>query len=471
MEQDHFDIIIIGAGSGGLNIAGFMNKAGFSVLLIDKSEWAIGGDCLNYGCIPSKALIHLSKLAYDAKEAEAIGLKVGGAVDIGKVTKYIKEKQGVIRQHENADYFRSLGMTVVLGEAKFSGPNSVVVDSKEYFGKKIVIATGSRPRSLEVPGVENVRCYNNETIFDIDFLPKKFLFVGGGPIGIELGQCFQRLGSDVTVIQHGPKFLPKESKEIACVLYDQLIQEGMTFHFNSVPKEFIGSDKVVIEDKGGLESTIDFDAVFVAIGRSLNIEGLGIENAGIALDEGGRKLKVDDYMRTTNKNVFACGDVAGGYIFTHAAELHASVIINNFFSPFKKKLSYDNISWVTYTYPEIATFGLSAEALESRGMKYETLSLDFEDDDRHIVDDFTAGKLVVYHRKGVILGGSMVSPAAGELFQELVLANTSGLKLKDLFGKIYPYPTASRVNKKLAGNYFSKKLTPLTKKILKVMYR
>ena len=207
----------------------------------------------------------------------------------------------------------------------------------------------------------------------------------------------------------------------------------------------------------------------MSIGRQLNIDGLDLDKAGIEFSGG--KIKVDDYLRTTNKKVFVCGDVAGSYQFTHAAELHAGVLINNFFSPFKKKLNNDNLSWVTYTSPEIATFGLNQQTLDQRSILYEKLVLDFEDDDRSIVDDYVDGKLILFVSKNKILGGSMAAMNAGEMIQELILMNSSGMDIKHIFNKIYPYPTASRVNKKIISNQFSKKLSPFAKKILKFMYR
>ncbi|MBL7055353.1 FAD-dependent oxidoreductase [Candidatus Woesearchaeota archaeon] len=460
----NYDIIVIGAGSGGLNIAGFMNKAGFKVLLIDKKDENIGGDCLNFGCVPSKALIHVSKLVHSGKEAEKFGLETSGKVSLRKVMDYVRSKKEVIREHENASYFKKIGMDVELGLAKFSGKNSVTVNGNKYTAKKIVLATGSRPRKLSVKGVENVRYQTNETIFDLEELPEKLLVIGGGPIGVELSQAFSRLGSKVTILIRGDKFLPKESEEMALVLYEQLVKEGIDIKFDTSVKEFLSSNEAILscEDK---EENIDFDEVLVSIGRDLNVEGLDLANAGIEFD---RKIKVDEYLRTTNKDVLLCGDIAGGYQFTHAAELHASVIISNFFSPFKKKLSYSKFSWVTYTDPEIATFGFNEEQL--KGKKYEKLVLDFEHDDRSIVDDFVNGKTILFVSKNKILGGSMVAKNAGEIAQELILANSSGLSVKNIFNKIYPYPVASRVNKKIISDSFSKKLNERTKKILKWLY-
>ncbi|HLE24897.1 MAG TPA: NAD(P)/FAD-dependent oxidoreductase [Thermodesulfobacteriota bacterium] len=465
-----YDIIVIGAGSGGLNIAGFMNRAGFKVLLIDKSDRRIGGDCLNSGCVPSKALIHVARLLKNAKEASRFGLTVNGKTDIKKVLGYVKEKQEVIRVHENAEHFRKIGMDVALGEARLTGPDLVTVGNETYRGKKIILATGSRPRKLNVPGIGNVRYETNETIFDLEKLPEHLLVIGGGPIGIELGQAFRHLGSKVTVVEMDSKFLPKESPEIADVLHRRMVSEGVDFIFNATVKEFPSSNQAIIVNKDKKEIRLDFDTVLVSIGRDYNINGLSLEKAGIELENNGKKLKVDEYLRTTNKRVFVSGDVAGSYQFTHAAEVHAGVIINNFFSPFKKKLNNDHMAWVTYTSPEVATFGLNEEQLKQRGISYEKVVFDFEEDDRAIVDESHDGKLLLFIAKDKILGGSMVAENAGELSQELILANSSGLKLKHIFGKVYPYPTASRVNKRIISLYYANKLTPFAKRVLHLFY-
>jgi len=465
-----YDIIIIGAGSGGLNVASFMNRAGFSVLLIDKTDANIGGDCLNFGCVPSKALIHISRLMYNAKEAKRFGLDVKGSVDIKKVTKYITEKKNIIRKHENAAYFRKKGMDVVLGEAEFFGKNEVKVGKKVYKGKKIVLATGSRPRELKVQGIEKVEKYDNEDIFDIKKLPKRFLVVGGGPIGVELGQALHRLGSKVTIVQRGPQFLEKDDEKVSAILYKQLVKEGIEVHLSCAPVKFLSKNKVLVKRKGGGQLTLDFDAVLVAIGRELNIPK-GIEKAGIKLTEDKRKLKVNDYLQSTNKNVYLCGDVAGGLQFTHAAELHTAIIINNMVSPFKKKLSYDNFSWVTFTSPEIATFGIDEMTLKKRGIKYEKLSYDLADDDRAIVEESTEGLLMIYISNDKILGGTMIGKNAGEIVQELILANVSDLDIKNIFNKIYAYPVASRMNKRIVMNHFRKKLTPFAKSVIRFFYK
>ncbi|PIN92269.1 mercuric reductase [Candidatus Pacearchaeota archaeon CG10_big_fil_rev_8_21_14_0_10_31_9] len=465
-----YDIIVIGAGSGGLNIAGFMNKAGFKVLLVDKSDTNIGGDCLNFGCVPSKALIHVAKIISNAKLSGEFGIFMRGKINMRKVTDYVKQKQDLIREHENALWFRKQGMDIELGEAEFVGKDKVKVNDKIFSGKRIVIATGSKPSIPKIEGIEKIKnTYTNETIFNLNNLPKNLVIIGGGPIGMELGQAFLRLGSKVTIVQRGAHFLPKEDPEISKILQEQLVKEGIHIHLDCEPVSFQLENSLTAKTKSGKLIKINFDAVLLAVGRELNIPK-GLEKAGVNLTEDGKKIKVNDYLQTTNKKIYLCGDIAGGYQFTHATELHASVILNNFFSPLKKKLSYDNFSWVTYTDPEIATFGLNEEELTKRNIKYKKLIQNYEDVDRGIVDNST-GKLIIYiSRNNKILGGSFISSNAGEIFQELSLAMSSKLNIKNIFDKIYPYPTASRINKKIVNKIYSEKLTKFSKRLLKLFY-
>ncbi|MBT3407486.1 NAD(P)/FAD-dependent oxidoreductase [Candidatus Woesearchaeota archaeon] len=465
-----YDIIIIGAGSGGLNIAMFMIRIGFKVLLIDKTDKSIGGDCLNHGCVPSKALIHCAKLAHGAKESEHFGLKVSGKIDLKKVMNYIDDKKEYIRVHENASYFRKKGIDVALGEARFVSENEVEVSGKTFKGKKIVIATGSKPRKLNVPGIENVDVINNENVFSMKKLPQKMLFIGGGPISLEISQAFNRLGVECLVIIRGNKFLPKENIEISNILKNRLEKEGIKFLFNSNPMEFTSKNECIINNNG-IKTKVSFDNVFVGIGRVLNYNNLDLDKANIKTHEKG--IEVNEYLQTTNPNVFLCGDIAGSYQFTHAAELHAGVILSNFFKPglFWKKLNNDNLNWVTFTQPEIATFGINEKEIKNRKLKYKKLSLDFKDDDRAIVDDYKDGKMLLYvDNKNNLLGGSVIAPNAGEMFQELVLAKANKLKINAFFNKIYSYPTSTRVNKKIIGNLMSEKLTPFIKGLLRFLY-
>lgn len=477
-ETNHtpYDIIVIGAGSGGLSVAIPMQKFGFRVLLIDKSDHAIGGECLNDGCVPSKALIHVARQVHQARQATAYGLQVSGAVDMAQVMAYVKNRQDEIRDHENAAYFRKEGMDVALGTARFTGKNEVTVDGKAYQGKKIVIATGSRPRGLRIPGVEGVRYLTNQNLFDLKALPGKLLVVGGGPIGIEMAQAFRRLGSEVTVVHSKAMILEKEAPEIASVLYERLRAEGIRFHLESEAHAFPDPHHLVVKTRDGQALTLPFDQVLVGIGRELNYEGLGLEMAGIATEKHG--LMVNEYLETTNPDVYVCGDVAGSLKFSHAAEQQATVLLNNFLSPLKKKLDNTHMSWVTFTDPEVATFGAGEEQLKEKGADYEKLTLDFTEDDRAVVEDYQYGRLVLYIEKGSLLnrnpkllGGSMVAPGAGEMFQELVLAHAQGLGINALFDKIYAYPTASAVNKRIVLHKKEEQLTGLVKKGLHLLYK
>lgn len=476
-KEKVFDLIIIGAGSGGLNIASFMNSIGLTVLLIDRSDSHIGGDCLNTGCVPSKALIHVARMHKSAQDIAAFGVQTTGSVELGKVMAYVKSTQDVIREHENAEYFRSKGMNVVLGEASFVSRDSVKVGGNVYRGKKIIIATGSRPRLLAIPGTEEVekagRLYTNEDIFTLATLPKKLLVIGAGPIGIELGQAFAHLGSEVSIIANDLMILPREDSTLSAILLERLTADGVQFHLNKNTLRFEEGSSIVIEDATThIETTLAFDAVLVSIGRNVNTESLALEKAGVIVDERG-KMKVDAYLRTTNKNILVCGDVAGMHQFTHAAELHAGVIIRNMLTPFfKKKLRTDALSWVTYTTPELATYGLSESDLKKRTVPFKVLESSFNEDDRAITDDARYGytKMFVHTKTNRILGGSMVAPNAGELIQELIMAATSGLTTSAIFSKIYPYPTAGRINKRVIANNERNRLTPIVKRLMRLLY-
>lgn len=466
-----YDIIVIGAGSGGLNIAVFMNKIGLKVLLVDKTDRNIGGDCLNTGCIPSKSLIHIARTIYSQKEVLNFGLNVSGDLDLNKIMEKVRKNIELIRKHENADYFKKMGIDVVLGIAKFVNTNEIEVENKKYIGKKIVIATGSRARKLDIPGIENANVLTNENFFELKTLPKKLVVVGTGPIGIELGQTLLMLGSKVTFISQDSRILPKEKENITNILYKKLLAQGAEFLFN---QEIVSvEDKNILVTKNkedNKENKIEFEYLLVAIGRELNIENLDLEVANVLTQKG--KIVTDEYLRTTNKSIFVCGDVAGSYQFTHAAEIHAKILLNNFFNPFKKKLSYDNFSWVTYTTPEIATFGLSENELKKRNISYQILSSSFANDDRAITDNNAEGFGEIYINKNgsTILGGTFVANNAGELIQELVLAMEAKLSIQKIFDKIYPYPTATRINKKIVNEYFKERLTGFYSKLLKAIY-
>jgi pyruvate/2-oxoglutarate dehydrogenase complex dihydrolipoamide dehydrogenase (E3) component len=473
LKDANYDIIVIGAGSGGLSVSLFMHKAGFKVLLIDRSDQQIGGDCLNDGCVPSKALIHISRIVHEARKAGQFGMSIEGSLDARRVMEYVVNSQNIIREHENATYFRNDGLAVALGEASLTGVNEVKVNERLYRAKAIVIATGSRPVKLKIPGIELVKYYDNESIFHIDHLPKKLLVIGGGPIGVEIGQAFQRLGSSVVIVHRGKHILKKDPVKITNVLKRQMEKEGVTILLQSEVKRFVSSTLAEIEIDGKI-TEMSFDAIFVAIGRKSDVGPLTLQNGNIKVNDG--QIVVDEFLRTTNKNIYVCGDVAGSLKFSHAAEHQARIILNNLFSPLKKKLNNDYLSWVTFTDPEVASFGLNEQEIRKRKISYELLETGFEDDDRAVVDSHRYSQLTLYvSKKNLlfkqrILGGSMVAPRAGELVQELILANTNRLSINTLFNKIYPYPVAARINQKIIVDYKAKGLTNGIKKLLRMAF-
>ncbi len=475
MSSKMYDIVVIGSGSAGLSVGLTMNTLGFKVLMIAKTDHEIGGECLNDGCVPSKALIHVAKILRQAKTAEAFGLHLTGKADLKKAMDYVTQRQEIIRKHENATELREQGIDIALGEATFTGKKEVTVDNVKYKGKNIVIATGSKPRELDVLGVKDVNYFTNSTIFSIENLPKNLLFIGGGPIGIELAQAFNSLGAKVTVVQHGNTILEHDDPKVTSVLLQQLRQEGIEILLNAEVERFTSSETAKIQLKDGASRSENFDAVFVGIGRELPLDVLQLQNAGIETKDG--KIVTNKYLQTTNKNVYVCGDVAGDLMFSHAAEFHARILVNNFLAPFKKKLSNEHMSWVTFTDPEIATFGLNGKQLKDRKIAYEKLEHSFNADERAITDQYQYGQMILYVSKGnffkkeKILGGTMVAPNAGEIIQELILANTSGLSTQDIFNKIYPYPVASRVTQQLIVKHKQKIISPRLKKLIQIAYK
>ena len=467
-----YDSIVIGAGSGGLNVAVFMANIGLQTLLIEKTDQDIGGDCLNFGCVPSKALIHIAQQVYAGTQSQRFGMNLGGEIDWAEVKDYITRKKDEIREHENADYFRNQGLDVVLGEARLTGRQSVSVGEEDFQAKNIILATGSYPRKLDIPGIEKLeyglQYHDNLTIFDAPSFPKKLIVIGGGPIGVELGQAFSRLGAQVTILQRGDRLIPRETEAASGILYDQLMSEGLDIRLATNPVGVLSESHLKVESEDGKSETLEFDAILVSIGRELRtIEGCDL--AGIGLTERGNYM-VKPTLQTTNPHIYVIGDAVGGPQFTHTAELQAQVLLKNLFSPFKKSVSYDTFSWVTYTSPEIATFGQSEEGLKDTGISYQVEEIDIHHEDRQLLEE-SQGFLRLYIAHHKILGGTMVGDKAGELVQELILAMHTGLKIDDIFSKTYPYPTATRINKALIRTIMARKLTSQTQWGLRLLYR
>ena len=464
----HYDVIVIGAGAAGLNVAIPTAKLGLKTLLVEKNPENLGGECLNTGCVPSKALLHVAKRKHDAEQLAPLGITTQGSLDFQKVSAYVRDVQAEIRRHESADVLGELGVDLAFGAARFVARDRVEVGVESHTARRFVIATGSGPRLPSIPGFDRVSYLTNENLFQLKSLPRKLLILGGGPIGVEMAQAFARLGSEVTLVEMGPRLLVRDPEEASSLIQQRLESEGVTVLLNTSIHDFPSANAATLESKDA-SSEQTFDQILVAIGKNLDYGELGLETAGIALEKG--RIKLDPYLRTTNKRVYVSGDATGQVYLTHATELHATVILWNLFSPIKRRISYDNLNWVTFTDPEVATFGLSEQELRARGVRYRKVVQGFEDVSRATTDHYPESKLIVYLKGEQILGGTMVAPNAGELFQELVLAKQNRIPIRKLLEKVYAYPTAARINRWLAIWEYDRKTTEPIKKVLRSSFR
>ncbi|THH40280.1 dihydrolipoyl dehydrogenase family protein [Neolewinella litorea] len=471
------DLIVIGAGSGGLGAAGFGGAIGLKVALIDKTVKDYGGECLNYGCVPSKALLHVAAQFAGARKASRFGLEVSGKADFSRVMTYIHERQDIIRKHESPDYLQQeYGLDCIVGEAMLTGRHEVSVNGKRLTAPRIVLATGSRPRHLAVPGADLVKQYDNESMFsELDELPDHLVIVGGGPNACEIAQAFRRLGSAVTMLNRGDRLLDNDPAAAAAVLESRLRDEGVAIRHHTEIKRFRDAHIAELVTEGVPEGTLTFSHLAVAIGRQVRTAGLGLELAGVYTKDG--DIITDAYYRTTNKDIFTVGDAYGREMFSHGAEKHNTDLWTNLLSPVDRKHQLKNFSWVTFTDPEVATFGLTPGQLQEAGTAYETIEQTFAHDDRAVAADYREGILILYLSKPAfgsakVLGGTMVAPGAGEMIQELLLLHQLDLDYGKLTNKIYAYPVGSRINQKPARDRAQKRLlSKWTKKALQFAYR
>lgn len=449
------DLIIIGGGAGGLVVASVAAQLGLKVTLIEK-ENKLGGDCLHYGCIPSKTLIHTAKVASLMRRGNEFGLpSMEPEVDLAKVNAHVKSVIDHIQQHDDPDRFRSYGCEVIFGAAKFIDAQTVIVNEKKICGKRFVIATGSRPFIPPIEGLEESGYLTNLDIFSMQTLPARLVVLGGGPIGLEMAQAFNRLGSKVTVVERLPHLLPQEDPEVADALQKKLAAEGIIFHTS------VSAERVSIEDKKRTvscsgELQIETDEILVAVGRCANIENLGLEDAGVEYTAKG--IVVDRRMRTSQKNIYACGDVCGPYAFTHMAEYQAGIVISNAVFRFPKKTDYRVVPWVTYTDPELARVGLTEQQAREQGIEPTVLRFEFKEVDRALAEVETDGFYKLITHKGKVLGASILGPHAGELIHEIVLAMKTGTKIADISATIHAYPTLAQVHRRVVNSLYSPKL-------------
>ncbi|WP_017931978.1 dihydrolipoyl dehydrogenase family protein [Robiginitomaculum antarcticum] len=471
------DLCIIGAGSGGLSIASGAAQLGRSVVLYERSE--MGGDCLNSGCVPSKALIAAGKHAQAFRTGAPFGIEAAEPnVDFAAMQAHVKDVIATIAPIDSQERFEGMGCTVIRESARFSGPNEVQSDSYIVKAKRIIIATGSVASIPPIDGLDGVKYQTNETIFDLEGQPKTLMILGAGPIGFELGQAFQRLGTAVHIIDLAEP-LGKMEPEHARVLIEALKSEGVTFHAPAKTKSISQRGKTItITFEDG--QTLKGDCLLVATGRKPVTEGLDLDKAGIETVKHGY-IDTDDCLRTTNKSVYAVGDVSGKGGLTHAAGYHASVIIKAFYflppliARWKGKATTDRMPASIYSQPELATIGVTENAaIEKFGAdKVRCVSWDYADNDRAIAERHTGGGVkLVATKGGTLLGASIVGPQAGELIHVVSAAMANNIKISGLTGMISPYPTRGEAIKRAAGSWYTDKLFgPFGQFIAKTMSR
>lgn len=463
------DICVIGAGSGGLSVAAAAAAFGQRVILIEKHK--MGGDCLNYGCVPSKALLAAGKRAHQIRTAPKFGIMAGEAfVDHGAVANHVRGVIEAIAPNDSIERFQGLGVRIVTAAARFTGRDTVEAGEYRITARRFVIATGSSPVVPPIPGLREVPYFTNESIFDNAQRLDHLVVIGGGPIGLEMALAHHRLGSKVTVVE-GAKALAKDDPEMTAVVLDRLRREGIDIRENTLVERVEGVPGAIkLHVKSGpVEDVVEGTHLLLAAGRKPNTADLGLEAAGIKHSKSG--ITVGDNLRTSNRRVYAIGDVAGGLQFTHVANDHAGVVVRRILFRLPAKASGKPVPWVTYTDPELAHTGLKEDDARAKYGKVNVQRWSFHENDRAQAERDTTGHVkVVTTAKGKILGATIVGPQAGELIQIWTLAISQGLNIKALVDYISPYPTLSEVNKHAAIRYYaSVPSNPLVRKVISLL--
>lgn len=461
-----YNLVVIGGGTAGLVSAAGGAGLGGKVALIERH--LLGGDCLNVGCVPSKSIIGAARIAAQARDGVDFGIYSGKIdVDFPVVMERMRRLRASLAPNDGAPRFAGLGVDVYLGQARFTGPTTVEVDGRTLEFARAVIATGARAAAPPIPGLADVEYLTNETVFWLTALPPRLAIIGGGPIGCELAQAFRRLGADVTVLNADAHLLPREDADAAAIVEKRLTTEGVRL-LNGVSitrVERRGEEAALHYVQAGVAGRVDADRVLVAAGRAPNVEGLGLDAAGVAYD--GHGVTVDDYLRTTNKRIYAAGDVCSRFQFTHTADAHARIVLTNALFLGRKKASALVVPWCTYTSPEVAHVGLYERDATARGLATDTITVPLHDVDRARLDGEDEGFLRVVLAKGSdrILGATLVAAHAGDMISEITVAMAGKVGLGTLANVIHPYPTQAEVIKKAADAWNRTRLTPRVKSL------
>lgn len=456
MGKYDYNVIVIGGGSAGLVSALIASTVKAKVALIEANK--MGGDCLNTGCVPSKALIKTAKFVHDMKRHEQLGIEsVDFKLNFKQIAARIKDIIKSIEPNDSPERYAKLGVDVFQDKATFIDKNSVSVNGQTLTGKNLILGLGAEPFIPPIKGLENINYLTSDNLWDLEYLPPRMIVVGGGPIGCEMAQAFSRLGSKVTQIDMSSHILPREDDDIAAIIQSKMISEGVDMQLNSLAEEIIvdenGSKHLVVGKIGVSEKTfIPFDEILIAAGRRPRTSQLPLDALGIKLDQRDHVI-VDDYLCANKaKNIYCAGDIIGPYQFTHMASHQAYyATVNALFRPMRLKVDYSVVPWVTYTAPEIARVGLNESEAKREGIKHEVFKFPIAELDRAKTESETDGIVKVITHKGNILGSTIVSHNAGEMNTEFITAMKFELTLNDILGTIHPYPTWSEANKFVAG--------------------
>jgi pyruvate/2-oxoglutarate dehydrogenase complex dihydrolipoamide dehydrogenase (E3) component len=461
MADYNYDIGVIGGGAAGLTVTSGAAQLGAKTLLIEKKE-KLGGDCLHFGCVPSKTLIKTANVYHMMKHAERYGLPTVQVppIDFKKVSDRIKSVIEVIQAHDSTERFCRLGAKVEFGMPVFMDEHSVQLNGKTVSARNWVIATGSSPFIPPVKGLDETGYITNKELFYLNRLPKSMVIIGGGPIGSEMGQAFNRLGTKVYIVNQGDQILGKEDKDMADTVKKVMESEGVEFYLNASIEAArdLGSEKeVVIKDKDGESVILKAETIMVAAGRTPNIGQMGLEHIGIKVSRFG--IDVDKRLRTNHKHIYAAGDVNGGYLFTHAAGYEGGIVVSNAVFRFPRSTDYTYLPWCTYTDPELASIGMNEKTAESKGIEYSIIVEEFKNNDRSLAEGEKIGKIkMLLDEKEKPIGIQIVGPHAGDLVSEWVAVLNGKVKLSTLAAAVHPYPTIGEINKKVAGTFFTPKI-------------
>jgi pyruvate/2-oxoglutarate dehydrogenase complex dihydrolipoamide dehydrogenase (E3) component len=461
MVDYDYDLGIIGGGAAGLTVASGAAQLGAKTLLIEK-EPSLGGDCLHYGCVPSKTLIRSAHVYHQIKHADRLGLPVMAAppIDFSRIAQRVKDVIAVIQKHDSAERFCGLGAKVEFGAVHFTDDHRVALNGRQISAKSWVIATGSSAAIPPIAGLQEIDYLTNREIFSLAALPGSMIILGAGPIGIEMAQAFNRLGTTVTVIDRSDRILPKEDRDMADAVQAVLAAEGVAFHLGAAVNNVAatGEKKNVSITLGeGITVDLKADALLVAAGRQPNVDNLGLASAGVRFRRGG--IEVDARLRTSQKHIFAAGDVSGGYQFTHAAGYEGGVVVSNAVFHLPRKVNYTWLPWCTYTDPELASIGMNEQAAKAAGIDTTVWTEAFEDNDRALAEDRATGRIkLILDKKEKPLGVQILGPRAGDLIAEWVASLNGGVKLSTLASAVHPYPTLGEISKRVTGALFSQKI-------------